>query len=97
LFFDVKAFPEALDTTGGVKNALLPGKEWMAFRANVNLQKRFRTHCFKGIAAGATYRGFHKVWMDSLFHLFSQITNDGSVVWRAWIVPDRRTPPIILL
>jgi hypothetical protein len=74
LFRQIEALAETLDTTGRVKNTLLPGKERMAFGANVRLQDRFGTHGFKYIPTGAAHCGLNKFWMYSLFHDNSQIT-----------------------
>jgi hypothetical protein len=73
LFLDIKALAETLNTTGGVKDALLAGKERMTFRADVNFQERLCAHCFKRVAASAAHCGFHKFWMYPAFHLFSQV------------------------
>jgi len=38
LFRQIEALAETFNTAGRVKDALLPGEEWMTFRANVHLQ-----------------------------------------------------------
>jgi hypothetical protein len=64
-----EAFAETLNTTGRVENALLTGKEWMAFGAHIDLQNRLGAHCLKTIPTSTDDCGVHKIWMDRLFHI----------------------------
>src|SRR5262244_1527397 len=73
LITQIEAFPETLNTTGGVKNTLMTGEEWMAFLSHINLQNRLGAHCFKTIPTSTDDCGIHKIWMDRLFHISPKI------------------------
>ena len=85
----VKASAEPLDATGGVQDTLLPRKEWMALRTNIDLQDRLGAEGLKAIAAGATDCGFNIVWMYSFFHDNSQVNSTVmavSMIVHGWYV-----------
>jgi hypothetical protein len=67
-FLQVEAFAETLNTTGGIKDALLTSEERMALGADINLQQRFDAQRLKAVATGANNCGLYIVWMNSLFH-----------------------------
>src|SRR5205085_11420154 len=73
LFWQVKALAETIYAARGVQDALLSCKEWMALRANVNLQDWFDADGFKAIATGTADCGLNIIWMYSLFHDLSQV------------------------
>jgi hypothetical protein len=64
----VEALAETLDATSRVKDALLTSEEWMALRADINLQNWFDAQCFETVTTGTTDRGLNIIWMDSFFH-----------------------------
>ena len=74
LFWQVEALAETLHAACGVQDALLPGKERVTLRADVNLQNRLNTEGFEAIATGTTDCGFNIIWMYSLFHALSQVS-----------------------
>src|SRR5947209_7227169 len=65
---------EALDTTAGVYRTLLAGEEWMAEAAYFYSQLRFGGPCLPGVAAGASNRGCHVLWMDIRLHCVRFLT-----------------------
>jgi hypothetical protein len=68
LFFQVKTPAETLDAASAVENALLAGKEGMAFRADIHAQILLDAPCLKRIATGTRHRCFNKIGVNSGFH-----------------------------
>jgi hypothetical protein len=66
--FQVKAPAETLDPASAVENALLAGKERMAFGAHIHAQVLLDTPCLKRIATSARHRCFNKIGVNSSFH-----------------------------
>src|SRR5215813_4625140 len=63
---------ESFDTAGRIDEFLLASKERMAFRADFEVDFRFRRTGLKGFAAGAFHDRIDVVRMDICFHEASQ-------------------------
>jgi hypothetical protein len=68
ILVNVEAPAEALDTARRIQNALLTRIEWVALRANVNLQDRLRASYSKRVATRAADGGFYIIWVNSRLH-----------------------------
>ena len=71
LFFEIKALAEALHSASAVENALLPGKEGMAVRADIYSEILLNTGCREGVAARAGHGCLSKFGVNSRFHRVS--------------------------
>ncbi len=60
---------EAIDTSAGIYQLLLAGKERMALRANFNTKIFLGRACDEGVATNASHSRLLILWMNSFFHL----------------------------
>jgi hypothetical protein len=67
-FLQVEAFAEALHTTSGVENTLLPGEEWVTLRADIDLEYRADAKRLETVPTGTADCGLSVIWVNSLFH-----------------------------
>lgn len=81
LLFQVKAPAETLNPASAVEDALLAGKEWMAFGADIHTQILLDTPCLKRIATGARHRCFSKIGVNSGFHWSLSLSFEDSRLW----------------